>query len=245
MENKNFVLVYFEVDNTFCVLDDSQEKLVGLDSVMVKFDKKWFQGLVKYRGSKAKCEAKGEKIKDGKLVVSDNEFEGINKSLTSKKSKYYCALCVFIVVIFLFVEPTSNYEQNLVRVDHYLRERVENQEIETCEQIALEQTTEQITVIERGLENPSRDNVELGIEMRQIKTDISELKDLNLKILKILKKSKQDSDWPTEIVIFFAQILLFLSIFCIQKFLFNFLRCSMEKIFSIFQLLLGTSISPV
>ncbi|CAF0817570.1 unnamed protein product [Brachionus calyciflorus] len=93
IESEIFVVIFFEVDNTYMVIEKS--KLSNYDeenkTAMVYFpkSKKYYSGLVKKEGSKRKCEKRCQRlIESQKTDVTSTEDENRQINHTSpKKSK--------------------------------------------------------------------------------------------------------------------------------------------------------------
>lgn len=53
----NYVVVYFECDNTYSVVSDSTNKFKNSTKAKVQFERdKWYEGTIVCRGSKSKCQ---------------------------------------------------------------------------------------------------------------------------------------------------------------------------------------------
>ncbi|CAF0876298.1 unnamed protein product [Brachionus calyciflorus] len=91
-DSKNYILVYFEMDNTFCIVEDRAKKLINQKEAMIEFPTGWFLGEIRYRGTQKKCEEKAKGIENGKIVFKQgNTLEGnlkrVNDYLISRPSQ--------------------------------------------------------------------------------------------------------------------------------------------------------------
>lgn len=51
---KDFLLIYFESDNSFTVINDEKKKFIKSKNIRFDINKKWYNGTIKYRGIKEK-----------------------------------------------------------------------------------------------------------------------------------------------------------------------------------------------
>ena len=84
---KNWILVYFDSDQTCSILQDSTNKLKNSKSAKVKIGNKWYTGEIKFRGSEKECNSKANKMHLGEPLTTDDEESLLPVDEPKKKTK--------------------------------------------------------------------------------------------------------------------------------------------------------------
>lgn len=68
----NFIVVFFDYDQTYSVINDSANKFKNCKVAQVKFDDVWYSGEIVCRGTKKKCQNYIDfRLNNSKFVATD------------------------------------------------------------------------------------------------------------------------------------------------------------------------------
>lgn len=108
----NHIVVYFECDNTFTIIEDTKNKFKNSNTAKVNFNNRWYNGSIVCSGSKKKCQNYADfELRKSKFIATDDSDAEPDELIQNVKTRFSSNLKLFLnILTLILIIPIDNSE---------------------------------------------------------------------------------------------------------------------------------------